>query len=441
MVVPLVVVENHSSVLPYWLQNAFHDETLVHVDAHADIGWMPHRAFSEIARATPSIIGNYERDGVSYSHDGYFDIGSFLSVALQLGIVRHIYWVVPDTEWFYDANRLRRVLVEQTQGMSVHSSTSVRENAGIYEVLLDVGRLSVCTLHSIPPIEDPVLLDIDLDYFLCGSDAASVTRWVQPDVVVGMLEERCPEVKFATVSISEHGGYTPGPWRCLADVVAGQFANTLRYKNDFPEMYPPQRLRQSASYSDYNRGIAELVRRQHGKALPHLRAAVEVLPDEQGYSYVYALALAGVGRKAEAVDAFARACASPMALPQMWNDYASALSDVGDLEGAQRMLEVAVAREPESATIRTNLGCLLVRRGLVEDAEAQLRIAVTLQPSSVDAVYALASVLTQLGARPEARGLFRVCVDIATSRSEQRLAAVALQRLDRASGRAAVGPG
>ena len=66
-------VENHDEALPVWRDSGRVNRILFHVDAHHDMWWVP------------------PGDQVT--------IANFIAPALRDGILREIYWVVPDRTW------------------------------------------------------------------------------------------------------------------------------------------------------------------------------------------------------------------------------------------------------------------------------------------------------------------------------------------------------
>jgi hypothetical protein len=263
---------------------------------------------------------DFEQDSITYTQRGCFDLGSYLSAALALGVVSHVYWVVPDSLWFEDGGKLRAFLLDQTQGIEVEVLRSLAQCRGKYEVCLPGGgHLTICTLRTLPIITESVLLDVDLDFLLTYDAHGRCQPWITPLDLATLLTLRLRCVSLLTVAISEHGGYTPPPWRDLALPVIQAFGAFPMDSVDFPDRYPPEALRGTKVYEQYTHGLTLLLQRQPESALPLLALAAESRNVVPGYHYAYALALRQCGLKEKAIATYEQACTLGNPFPQMLN--------------------------------------------------------------------------------------------------------------------------
>ena len=175
----------------------FREKVLVHIDAHDDLAWA--------------------RDA------GALDIGNFISLALKEGIIREVFWVVPDQTW--ESSKTRQPLLRRLKRLTTEFPGASRllkvEEAQISLTLLDK-PVRVCTLDHLPPLEEKVLLDIDTDFFTipraCSlSNQHRTLPWCWPGELVARLKARGVQADLITIAYSVEGGYTPVKWKYLAD--------------------------------------------------------------------------------------------------------------------------------------------------------------------------------------------------------------------------------
>jgi hypothetical protein len=138
---PIVPIEVHSEALVHWLEHGIRGATLVHVDAHDDLGEIQADRFAAIE----SLAGRRDfkalRSADSLGVDGLYHEGNFVSAAVRLGIVRDIVWVIPGR--IDDAAR----------------AVSNQAERGVATVPFEI-----CTLETMPDFPGPVLLSVDLDF-------------------------------------------------------------------------------------------------------------------------------------------------------------------------------------------------------------------------------------------------------------------------------------
>jgi tetratricopeptide (TPR) repeat protein len=224
------VYENHSSALIAWRRAGVRGRILVHLDGHIDYDWLPDETVARIAAASPDELRDlehhpYAMDGEAYSR---FGIWNFIYPAARLGLVREMVWVVPDgtlqdafsisqLAHFQILEKLQRVTVQEAAGLR-------REGRVLHGTLLDM-PVTICELSDLPDLPEPVLLDIDLDYFTTRSAVTQgVTRgpWTTPETVIGQLRDHGVRTDLVTVSLSTIGGFMPPAARWLGSTLREQ---------------------------------------------------------------------------------------------------------------------------------------------------------------------------------------------------------------------------
>jgi len=209
--IPVVrLFENHSTSLIEWRRAGVMDRVLVHLDGHSDFDWLPDRTVARIAAARPNELAGlelhpYTMDSSTLSR---FGIWNFIYPAARMGIVRELVWVVPDGT-FQDREAvgrlLRNTLVGKLEMVTVKEALGLRAVGNVIQGELLGVPLIVCEIGDLPVIREPVLLDIDLDYFTTGSAVnmeVTAEPWILPQAVINILGRKQIRTDLATLSYS-----------------------------------------------------------------------------------------------------------------------------------------------------------------------------------------------------------------------------------------------
>jgi tetratricopeptide (TPR) repeat protein len=197
------LMENHDQAYHIWREARVKQKILIHIDAHHDMRWI-----SDLNSIT---------------------IANFICPALKDEIVREVYWVVPDGTW--EDKRSRRALMQQVRMVaSKYPGGPNPIAAGNDEISTSVmGRpLRVCSLRSLPGIQEDVLLDIDVDYLVIPrvsygeTDKHEPLPWCWPEELVAGLRARNILSELVTIVYSVEGGYTPLKWKYFGDELAAR---------------------------------------------------------------------------------------------------------------------------------------------------------------------------------------------------------------------------
>lgn len=458
--------ENHSSALVAWRTADLRGRIVLHVDGHVDFDWLPDDAISRIASAGPTELARFEIHPYDGSRDTVrkFGIWNFLYPAFRLGIVREIVWVVPDGTYEGDeglVELLRTTVFDKMHGVSVKEAEGFRIEAGRAVGRIAGVPITICRLADLPEIREPVLLDIDCDFFTTRSartlEVVEVP-WTTPQELVGILRDRGIATDFATISVSSFGGFTPPVCRWLAPAVEEALlrpqppvepvrrrieAESSRARGELARAEQAYRALTDSDRSDASAwyglsrvleasGRAEEAREARSRAveldpvLAHgelmeadrlwLSKAFEgALEAYRGYlessprsPYAgYALRrIAGVlsilGRTAEAVDVYREAISISPDHADTRMNFGLALLDLGRVAEAMEQLRAARRIEPEWGTYAMALGSSLARGGKLEEALAEFSFAVSRRPTWAQARAQLAAGFLLAGREGEA---------------------------------------
>ena len=165
--------------------------------------------------------------------------------------------------------------------------------------------------------------------------------------------------------------------------------------------------------------------RRYAAALPYTAAAVAVRPGSAVAWQDHAIALAGLGRTAEAAAAYRRITALSPDAAYAYRGLVDLLIKAGDREGADaarrelnqaivRSSREAVGRKPKDASAHYYLGKALVSAGQIEEAVVEYRKAVRLDGDHHGAAIGeLANLLSGLGNWEEAIEVYLETIRIA----------------------------
>ncbi len=388
--------ENHSSALIAWRRAGVAGRVVLHLDGHADFDWLPDETVARVAAARPEELSALELHPYSVDGETYrrFAIWNFLYPAVRLGIVRELVWVVPDGTLpdAAAAVRLSRgALLERLQRVPLEEAATLRIAGRLLEGTLLGVRVLVCELADLPRLEEPVLLDVDLDFF---STASALTQrvlaqpWIEPEALLERLREREVRTDLVTLSYSTFGGYLPPGLRWIG-----------------PEMVAHLRREASPHAAHRQARQAEAAGDLAGAAEAY-RALAKAAPDDA--SLLYALCRserALAGRRAPEPESCARARALDPVLEhealfegdRLWLNHA--------WDEALGFYESYLERHPAAPfrayALRRKAQCLW-RLGRREAAEAAFREVVSLAPAHADTRLDLGELLREMGRLGEA---------------------------------------
>ncbi|MCW5870842.1 MAG: hypothetical protein KIS61_26525 [Candidatus Eremiobacteraeota bacterium] len=197
-------MEDHSQAYFAWKRAGIQAAWCWHVDAHLDIGrdGLEQAALEQLRPALdplPELTGN------PYVPWGGLNCGNYLYPAIRHGLVGRLTWVIPPDLPHGKLLNWARTHLNGWLDLTVEESAGLHDAGGYLEGTLLGIPFQVGPAAALPRPEEPVLLDVDLDYYLNLQGKV----WQEPP---GPL----PSSLFTTVAFSVLGGYTATEQRCLA---------------------------------------------------------------------------------------------------------------------------------------------------------------------------------------------------------------------------------
>lgn len=224
-----IAMEEHYDAYFTWKHQGIKGAWCWHVDAHLDVGrlglWEERlealKPCTSFAQAQALGI-----TGSSYLPWGGLNCGNYLYPAIKEGIVGKLTWVIPPDLPHGNYLRWAREHLDSWFGIGLDEYAGLTEQEGrVSGTILGIPfEMGVLEALEIP--KEPVLLDLDIDYFLDGDGEKWQDSRVFAEKIEG-LESLC-----TTVAYSVLGGYTPTQDRELAAPflsgdLSGYEANTL----------------------------------------------------------------------------------------------------------------------------------------------------------------------------------------------------------------------
>ncbi len=364
----VIVMENHDAAFTAWSEAGVRDRVLVHIDAHHDLFCVDDRAQITIA--------------------------NFLSPTLRDGLVRELYWIVPDPSWASPADRAEYLaqLDDVLRGYGDRRArvlvTPQRMTTTILGHPVIVGPLA-----ALAGVQAEVLLDIDTDYLVVDriyseSDAHRRLPWCWPADLLTRLADIGLRADVVTIPYSVEGGYTPLRWKYLGDELAA------RIRND-----DPVRLE---GFDLLRRGMEAAQEQRMDDAERCLADAERLLPADAAPAYALSELHASRQRVDEARAAYRRAVEKDPSYRTPYRQSGLAYLRQGRLADAEAEFQRALAIEPADAAGLFGLAQLALRRQQWADAELLLQRSVAIDAWFVDAHRLLGDVRVEQGRYPEA---------------------------------------
>lgn len=255
-------MEEHHEAYFLWKSLGIQNAWCWHFDAHLDIGregLTSARLATLAGCASSEQAGQQQVLGNCYLPWGGLHCGNYLYPAIREGMVSRLTWVIPPYLPTGDLLRWTRSHLDGWFEMNLSDYASLREENGrVFGQALGI-PIEVGPWEALTPPDEPVLVDVDIDYFLTEDGEV----WWEPDEIAATL--RGWSSLATTVAYSVKGGYTPTECRRLAD----------------PFLQEP--LRPGYQASPLDEATALFRRHRYQEAIAALEAMRSVAPLEASY--------------------------------------------------------------------------------------------------------------------------------------------------------------
>ncbi|RMG71288.1 MAG: hypothetical protein D6710_06175 [Nitrospirae bacterium] len=218
------VCEDHSEVLTQWAKRGFRDITVIHVDAHDDLGYIEKEKLKRIKKLIDEKNWKELEKERDLGAKGLYTLANFLYAATHTGIVKKVYWVMP-FDFFLHAGggeKLRNFLkIGGGSLMNPLEVEAMKMQFGCLTGTLKGVDISICGPETLPKIGTPVVLDIDTDFFPTYSLERNWTKLQGIKAFFDALYARNLMIRYVDVTYSVNKGYLKPIHRWLVDVIKG----------------------------------------------------------------------------------------------------------------------------------------------------------------------------------------------------------------------------
>lgn len=226
-------MKDQSEALIRWANRGIKDAILVHVDAYDSLEFIPSEKIERLRGLTKKKKWKWfnESRGVLFKNRNY------IYAAVQLGIVKEIYWVLPYR--FFDDIPLAGEKIKNF----LRTEGSMFKNSEINDMEMDfgclTGRLSgadihICSPRTLPTIEVPVIMSIDASFFPVYASEYRISKLRALKWFFDKMSFRQMRIVHADISYSIEGGYTKPIHRYIGDELLEGIGNPQIFKAESP---------------------------------------------------------------------------------------------------------------------------------------------------------------------------------------------------------------
>lgn len=348
--------ENHDEAYFIWKKEGFKDETVVHVDGHLDFDWIqkkdPHKLlevdnfkdWKKLLEENAPFDFNDEAARKNFIH-----IGNYIHPALQEGLVKEFYWVVPDPIW--ESSQRKLLINDLIFNFKKHQK-------GKWEALPQKNSLRlhwedktmiVLGLKDLERIEKPVLIDIDVDYLLTPSlffmYKAKLLRNRFPrmwaDELIQKLKAKITP-KLTTIAYSVEGGYTPILFKFLGNEIKEILDGTHDPDNRFYQLR--RQALEAFRQNEWDQSISLLLK------------AFDLRPKDPSIAWALAESHWAKGEKKPSANYHQMAIGSDPSYRTEFNTDGIRLEILKKRRMALKEFEKIMARDPSDPKAKSNAG-------------------------------------------------------------------------------------
>lgn len=399
----VLTMEDHDDAYYAWRQCGFRERILVHIDSHMDWDWLREHDPRDLLQAQTlteldAMLKEQRRWTLSLRDRlDPIHIGNYIQPALREGIVREFYWVFPDVaisrtgEPSGILRMLRRMMRVNPSGLR---NLRLRDRRIHFEI--DGQPVTACTLANLPRLSEPVLLDIDTDFFTAepteyvgtgrsGHDRWRQLPWIWPEELLVALRSKELRTEFVTIAYSVEGGFTPLSYKYLGDELAARLLHPVLPE---PDQSISAHKRMGAWYRHF--GFLE-------QAIAEFKAAAALAPEDASCRFNLAYLHDEQGAYEEAGACYQHAVRLDPAYATAYNNFGQNFQFLSLLDRAQAEYERILRWDPQHVDARLGLAESWTQQEHWEQAQWQYQAVLDSCPDHPDANRELGRVYMERG--------------------------------------------
>lgn len=230
------IAEDHSQFLSRWAEQGIRDAVLINIDTHDDIVQVPDQKIRQLKEIYKRR--DWQRfaaaDELTTANRGLYGVANWIYAGGKLGIFKEVYWVIP-FKLFSDPNNnaaLHQLLTELN--FKAEDIETFRLNNRQFKGYVNGIPFTLCELESLPSIESPLLLSIDVDFFPTYSNTHEASYLTSLYTLFSALYAKKYRFLDAAICYSINGEYLQPHLRWVGDAADQLFKNPQIIRNNTP---------------------------------------------------------------------------------------------------------------------------------------------------------------------------------------------------------------
>lgn len=196
--------EYRNALLDFLVEKRFKNVSVLKVSAGIDLASVLQADVEQARKHERERRGQPARYSESLSR-------GVMTAAAQLGIVKKVYWVIPyRTLEYSDVERRAQLLVrQQLPDAEEKDLESLHFDGACINGRIRGLNVTICSPGSLPRIEEPLVLDLDVDFFIPFSGEVAASRLRAIRMLWDVLKMKDLHIKAAAVTMTSSPGVLP----------------------------------------------------------------------------------------------------------------------------------------------------------------------------------------------------------------------------------------
>ncbi|KAF0216298.1 MAG: hypothetical protein FD174_3752 [Geobacteraceae bacterium] len=213
------VFEDHMDALEHWAEKGIRNAVLVNIDAHDDLKRVAPEKMEELKAAYHHKVKEPRTSEIGQDVYAPVTNGNFIHAAAKLGIVKKVIWIVPSSYNLFSDSGSQLAQLLKMYGFPDEDIKTFRIKNGCFIGDTDGIPLVICDIGSLPNLNEPILLSIDVDFFpSISNDNLKITNSVKQ--TFSALFNKGYAIRDAVVAYSVNEGFLGTCYRWVGDLVS-----------------------------------------------------------------------------------------------------------------------------------------------------------------------------------------------------------------------------
>ena len=230
----IAVMEEESEAFITWAEKEIEEALLIHIGSRDAMAAFNPETIKTLRQLMKAKNWKALRD----SRDKLYDNSNYINAAVQLKMIKKIYWVIP-YRLFEDmplaGEKIKDLLKQSGSGFDEEEVDFMKMEEGCLTGSLSGADMYICSLRSLPAVMEPVIISMDVSFFPVYATEAKISKLRALKWFFDYLTfRRTLRVKFASVSYSIESGYTDAVHRYIGEEVLEGMGDPQTLKSESP---------------------------------------------------------------------------------------------------------------------------------------------------------------------------------------------------------------